>query len=711
MPWKGLDRGRMDLKEFNHGRLLHSERKYSEAEDVFRKTVRRREQALGKDHKDTLDSKHWLGLALYWQKKYSEAKEMLQQAVRGKERTLGQDHKETLHSKQWLGEVLHKQGECSKAEKVFQEVVRGRERTLGQDHQETLYSSYCLGLALYRQGNFSDAEDLLQETVRKQEQALGRDHIDTLNSNYWLGKALYMQEKDSNAEGVLRQALRVWEQIYIQDDKTRLLAKYYLGRTLYRQNKYSEAEEVLQQTVRGQERTLGQDCKETLATIRLLNEVHGKLVSSLATSTTTQEAVANRLSGFFFKDRNSREPYTDHEITEISTLLQHSNPRWSKVPRVYVVLRTIGHLNLLDELIDLGFSDYWFPVVERNLPGCVLPAVRTSFVRAQSLVLTKSMDLEKGEKGQHCYYKQDESPPFERKGVLGRGAFGQVDKVLSMISFKEYARKQVPRSLAFRGRRKEDTQMFINEIGILKGLHHRHIVELLGSYTDSRHMALIMSPVAEMDLSTYLTSATESNRPELRTFFGCLATALEYLHEHKVRHKDIKPGNILVNHGNILLTDFGLSLDFTDADGSTTTSMVNGMTPRYCAPEVAQFQPRNTMSDIWSLGVVFMEMIVVLKGRTVQDMDEFFKQHGSREVFIRANPDALPGFIAELEGIGHSSDNRALGWTRKMLSAEQQLRPTASSLIASIVGEVENMRFCGICCVSPDDDYSDWEDE
>lgn len=59
-------------------------------------------------------------------------------------------------------------------------------------------------------------------------------------------------------------------------------------------------------------------------------------------------------------------------------------------------------------------------------------------------MLTKLLDLEKGEKGQHCYYKQGELPLFETRGLLGRGGYGQVNKVLSLISFKEYARKQVP---------------------------------------------------------------------------------------------------------------------------------------------------------------------------------------------------------------------------------------------------------------------------
>jgi serine/threonine protein kinase len=206
--------------------------------------------------------------------------------------------------------------------------------------------------------------------------------------------------------------------------------------------------------------------------------------------------------------------------------------------------------------------DYWFPVLEKSLPEILPPRIRAAFLAAQSLVMTQSMDLEKGDQGHHCYFRKGETPPFEMKGVLGRGGSGQVDRVLNLISFKEYARKRVLRSTAFRGRRKEDIKQFIAEIEVLKRLKHRHVVEIVGSYTDAKYISLIMTPVADGDLASYLSSATPSTYPELRTFFGCLATALEFLHEHNVRHKDIKPRNILVSNGKVLFADFGLSFDY-----------------------------------------------------------------------------------------------------------------------------------------------------
>lgn len=241
------------------------------------------------------------------------------------------------------------------------------------------------------------------------------------------------------------------------------------------------------------------------------------------------------------------------------------------------------------------------------------------------------------------------------------------------------------------------------------------MVEFVGSYTDPRYMALVMSPVAEMDLATYLDSVTPFKHWELRTFFGCLARALQFLHEQSIRHKDIKPDNILVHQGNVLFTDFGLARDFTDASRSTTQGTVNAMTLKYCAPEVAYQEARSTSSDIWSLGVVFLEMVVRLKGMRDEDMEDYFDQHGSNESLIWTNNEALPLFIAHISQAGKRLDNRALDWVRDMLQVDPKSRPTAASLVTLAItprkADVGSITFCGICCRSGDYDTSSESDE
>ncbi len=735
---------------FKQGRTLFEQAKYNEAELLFRQAVHAVEKTLGCDDEHIIYYKFWLsqslskqgiwyeaeqgyrplvgyyeekygsnsqhafqckvgvGLALYYQGKYRDAEEMLRQAIGGYEKSLDGNSNDALEGKYGLGMALYEQEKYNDAELILRQVAEGEEMRCGSNGTRTIKSKHYLGIALYEQKKYNDAQIMLRQAVEGEETKYGASSKQTLDGKYFLAMALYAKDRYNDAEIIFRQVVKGQEARGGSNWGRLIDSKVSLGGVLYKQKKYEGSLEMLQQVLDAQEKKLGSDHERTRNTSRTLRELQSKV--------SVQNASLGRLATFFDKAKDSTETYTDSDISAITTLLKEANPRWSKVPRTYVVLRRIGHLDLLDQLLDIGFSDYFFPVTERNMPQCLRPSVRSTFLDAQKLVLTKSVGLERGGQGQHSHFKQGEPIPFKSKEVLGSGGFGQVDKVMSLVSFREYARKRVLRSSAFRGRRLEDMKQFITEIQILKRLEHRHIVDFIGSYTDPKYINLIMSPVAEMDLSVYLRSANKANFCELRTFFGCLATALAFLHEKKVRHKDIKPSNILVNRGAVLLTDFGLSLDFTDG-GSTTASMVNGLTARYCAPEVAQYLPRNTASDIWSLGVVFIEMIVVLKGRTPESIDEFFSQHGSHQLFIRVNPEALPQFIAQLEAGGDLFDNRALLWTRAMLSMEQRLRPTAASLVASIIapGQAGGLsRFCGICCVSEDEesldeDFSDFE--
>lgn len=301
--------------------------------------------------------------------------------------------------------------------------------------------------------------------------------------------------------------------------------------------------------------------------------------------------------GSFFDPKAERASYTDHEIDEIARLLEQSGHVGHQYPRVYIVLRAIEQLDQLEQLISVGFTDQIFPVESRGLPSFLEPSVKSAIVEHQSLVLTKSLDLENG---RHRHFAPDENLPFQILGRLGSGGYGQVDRILSKTSYRQYALKRIRRRAAFgNASSREAVKGFLNEMRIMRTLSHRHVVQYVGSYTDKTYLGLVMSPVAATDLANYLevlcsqlgtTTSTDRNpstffmaeQPgpsemavNLRTYYGCLANALAYLHEQNIRHKDIKPQNILVDKANVLFSDFGLSRDFGDDIGSTTS----GITP------------------------------------------------------------------------------------------------------------------------------------
>lgn len=120
-----------------------------------------------------------------------------------------------------------------------------------------------------------------------------------------------------------------------------------------------------------------------------------------------------------------------------------------------------------------------------------------------------------------------------------------------------------------------------------------------------------MTPVADCDLRVFLDRHQVPHRDNfLRQAYGCLVTAVHYLHQKRIRHKDLKPQNILIKESKVLITDFGTALDWNDESRATTTGEPGPISINYAAPEVADKERRSESSDIWSLGCVFVEMTV-----------------------------------------------------------------------------------------------------
>ncbi|OAK94965.1 kinase-like protein [Phaeosphaeriaceae sp. SRC1lsM3a] len=219
--------------------------------------------------------------------------------------------------------------------------------------------------------------------------------------------------------------------------------------------------------------------------------------------------------------------------------------------------------------------------------------------------------------GGHQDIDKGDSLPFRFIDKLGVGATATVDIVETISNGRVFAHK------AFRpysGRDKLFKATFKNEIDIMKKLNpHPHIVKICWSYTRGREIGMLLAPVAsDKDLGTYLLAIHDAGRlptaEQERTLleaFGCLANGLAYIHSHTIRHKDIKPQNILVHDGRMIYTDFGIALDASN-QATTTTGMAEAFTKRYCAPEVMKNLPRNRNSDIFSLGCVFLEILAVL---------------------------------------------------------------------------------------------------
>jgi serine/threonine protein kinase len=198
-----------------------------------------------------------------------------------------------------------------------------------------------------------------------------------------------------------------------------------------------------------------------------------------------------------------------------------------------------------------------------------------------------------------------------RAGHLGSGGFGSVDAVI--CNGQILTRKRM-----YFARLDEDCR---EEAEILEGIIHPHIVQLVGSYTSQSRFYRHLHPVAECNLKEYIQTPEEQRTPlweqQLKSSFGCLTAAVASLHSKKiaVKHKDIKPTNVLMFSDTPMLTDFGLSTSFKNRDNSVSVGFT-GKTTFYAAPEVIAALPRGTSQDVFSLGLVFQDMYWALHGNS-----------------------------------------------------------------------------------------------
>ncbi|KAF2823331.1 hypothetical protein CC86DRAFT_409249 [Ophiobolus disseminans] len=198
--------------------------------------------------------------------------------------------------------------------------------------------------------------------------------------------------------------------------------------------------------------------------------------------------------------------------------------------------------------------------------------------------------------------------------TLGAGTYAVVDTV--EIGDRAYARKAVALP---RYRQQQIRKAIQNEIDVIRALDHPHIIRVHLTYEDKSRFFIVMEPLADCDLENFLLQQsaippTDAQARMICKWLICLSNTLAYIHSKGIRHKDIKPRNILVQGEEVIFADFGSSHVFLDEGDSTTEGPSFGHTKMYCAPEVINQGRRNRSTDVFSLGCVFTELVVWLSG-------------------------------------------------------------------------------------------------
>ncbi|MGZ5564712.1 MAG: protein kinase domain-containing protein [Chthoniobacterales bacterium] len=194
---------------------------------------------------------------------------------------------------------------------------------------------------------------------------------------------------------------------------------------------------------------------------------------------------------------------------------------------------------------------------------------------------------------------------------LGRGGMGAV--YLARRADGEFD-KQVAIKLLKRGTDTDEIlRRFNAERQILARLQHPNIARLLDAGTTSDGLPyFVMEYVEGLPITTFARDKKLSLGHRLK-LFQVVCGALSYAHRNLVVHRDLKPSNVLVtDDGEVKLLDFGIAKLLQTSEGddyNPTMTIFRVMTPEYASPEQLSGGAITTLSDVYSLGVLFYEIL------------------------------------------------------------------------------------------------------
>lgn len=191
------------------------------------------------------------------------------------------------------------------------------------------------------------------------------------------------------------------------------------------------------------------------------------------------------------------------------------------------------------------------------------------------------------------------------KSEIGSGAMGVVYSAIDRTLERRVALKELPSVFV---RDSERRVRFRREALTLAKLTHPGIVHIYDLLDDNRRMILVMELVSGGTLEDLIARKAPFSIDDTCRMIQSVCETLHHVHQNDIIHRDLKPANILIDErGNLKVTDFGLARLRQDSDLTIDGSIFGS--PKYMSPEQAEGKTADHRSDIYSLGIIFYELI------------------------------------------------------------------------------------------------------
>jgi tetratricopeptide (TPR) repeat protein len=643
-----------------------------------------------------------LGLVYRRENQLSDAEKCFRTALLMVEKKSGPYSDSTIDIVQHLANSLHDKSQPSDLSERFRLLFRAwviRNIRFGSWHVDTLQSLHDLGVVLLQRHRYGEAGRLLHSVFLGRQNRLGVEHPDTQETILLL-QGMCEKTRNSTPE------INTWNDEWLKLKYGRLHYEHEVLFTIadliawidQDRDRFSKLQRILEDVLEEQQRVFGKgyarrpECLRALAGLsqcfylqdNIVNaEKYSRACFSLQKDIDEAEKSWKRGSkSSQTSDWNSGETYL--RMCDLSIILLQSS-----------TVQAAAEAQLLSQSAFFGLLEVYGPS-SYQLESCKNRLDKYGLLRW------------------NFEFDMEDKIPFEILGIIGKGVSG----VVHAVTWRGKRSQRFAQKLFHlpKDKRRDATMKAIdNEINAIQMFKaERHVVKIEYTYRVANGYAIIMSPLAEEDLQSFLerqhtpqsSAITTQTSQRMRSWFICLAKTLASIHERKVRHKDIKPRNILISNGSILFADFGSSSLFTSELTSSTEGTVGGGNTRlYSPPEVICEGRRGRSADVFSLGCVFSEIATVLAGKTLADFHKFrltrYKDELGEWVETRMFQKSLDKVDEWFRSLKTLPEYEA--FIKPMLAADRDARPSAAEVASKILtfyqGDGRKLKTsCKACC-------------
>lgn len=252
---------------------------------------------------------------------------------------------------------------------------------------------------------------------------------------------------------------------------------------------------------------------------------------------------------------------------------------------------------------------------------------------------------------------------YSKGRFLGKGGFARVYEMTNLENRKISAAKVIPKESLKKSRQK---QKLMSEIKIHRSLHHPFIVGFEHFFEDNENVYILLEICSNQTTNELLRRRKRLTELEVQCYMQQIISAIKYLHEHRVIHRDLKLGNLFLSDKmEIKIGDFGLATKL-EFDGERKRTICG--TPNYIAPEVLDGKVGHSYEvDVWSLGVILYTLLVGKPPFETSDVKTTYRR-------IRMNAYSFP------DNVPMSEQSKSL--ITRILMLEPSRRPNLEDILA-----------------------------